>query len=51
MLGESWFAGEENADNILLNRSLRADYKTGYWEMTFLHTRPLGIVPAEMRAR
>lgn len=51
MLGESWFAGEEDADNIFLNRSLRADYKTGYWEMTFLHTRSLGIVPADMRAR
>ena len=35
----------------MLKPKLRANYKTGYWEVIFLHTRPLGLVPAEMRAR
>ena len=37
--------------NIMLKPKLRANYKTGYWEVIFLHTKPLGLVPAEMRAR
>lgn len=37
--------------NVMLNRSLRANYKTGYWEVIFLHTKPLGIIPHDMRAR
>lgn len=50
MAGEDWFAGEQDADNIMLNTSLKANYRTGYWELTVYHTRPLGIVPADMRA-
>ena len=37
--------------NIMLKPKLRANYKTGYWEVIFLHTKPLGLVPAEMRVR
>ena len=40
-----------NDINIMLKPRLRANYKTGYWEVIFLHTKPLGLVPAEMRAR
>ena len=42
---------QEESRNIMLKPRLRANYKTGYWEVIFLHTKPLGIVPAEMRAR
>ena len=42
---------QEESRNIMLKPKLRANYKTGYWEVIFLHTKPLGIVPAEMRAR
>ena len=42
---------QEESRNIMLKPKLRANYKTGYWEVIFLHTRPLGLVPAEMRAR
>lgn len=35
--------------NIMLKPTLCANYKTGYWEMIFLHTKPLGLVPADMR--
>lgn len=39
------------SSNIMLQPKLCANYKTGYWEVIFLHTKPLGLVPAEMRAR
>ena len=44
-------ARPEESRNIMLKPRLRANYKTGYWEVIFLHTRPLGLVPGDMRAR
>ncbi|MDD3879055.1 MAG: hypothetical protein PHP26_03575 [Syntrophomonas sp.] len=43
---------EFRKSNILLDRQkrLRANFRAGYWEMVFMHTKPLGIVPADMRA-
>lgn len=39
--------------NILLagQQRLRANFRTGYWELVFMHTKPLGVVPPEMRVR
>ncbi|WP_455500998.1 hypothetical protein [Gemmiger sp.] len=42
---------KEGSRNIMLKPKLRANYKTGYWEVIFLHTKPLGIVPENMRVR
>lgn len=39
------------SSNIMLKPKLRANYKTGYWEVIFLHTKPPGLVPVDMRAR
>ena len=36
--------------NALFSRQLRANYRVGYWEYIIQHTKPLGIVPADMRA-
>ena len=46
-------SGWENHENynIMLNQRLRANYGAGYWEVLFLHTKPLGVVPKDMRAR
>ena len=44
-------ARQEKSRNIMLKPKLRANYKTGYWEVIFLHTSPLGLVPGDMRAR
>ena len=44
-------ARQEESSNIMLKPKLRANYKTGYWEVIFLHTKPLGLMPAEMRAQ
>ena len=30
-------------------RSFRANYRVGYWEVILAHTRPLGVVPKDMR--
>lgn len=38
------------AHNTLFSRQLRANYRVGYWEYIIQHTKPLGIVPIEMRA-
>ena len=44
---------EYSTENIVLMRELklRANFRVGYWEASFLHTRPLGVIPAEMRVR
>lgn len=35
--------------NIMLERYLRANFKAGYWELIFKHTKPLGVIPKDMR--
>lgn len=48
---------DENVDddfrqrNILIGRlqHLRANFRAGYWEFLFMHTKPLGVVPPDMR--
>lgn len=37
--------------NVMLERHLRANFRAGYWEFIFLHTKPLDVVPPDMRAR
>lgn len=37
--------------NVMLERRMQANYRTGYWEVVFSHTKPLSIVPVDMRAR
>ncbi|MDY3224140.1 MAG: hypothetical protein SOX11_13520 [Lachnospiraceae bacterium] len=37
--------------NFLMEKRLRANYRAGYWEIIFLHTKPLSVVPKNMRAR
>ena len=50
MTGANGWKEHENY-NVMLNQRLRANYGAGYWEVLFLHTKPLGIVPEDMRAR
>lgn len=48
---KGWSAQQKKEMNIMLKRRLRANYKTGYWEVIFSHTKPIGVVPVDMRAR
>lgn len=40
---------EREALNVLVNTKYRANYRAGYWEVILLHTKPLDVVPADMR--
>ncbi len=42
-------AAEWSHRNVMVERKLRANFRASYWEIVFLHTKSLGIVPAEMR--
>lgn len=48
---KEWSLQQKRELNIMLKKRLRANYKTGYWEIIFSHTKPLGVVPEDMRAR
>lgn len=37
--------------NVMLDRHLRANFRSGYWEIVFLHTKALGVILKEMRVR
>ena len=38
-------------ENVILTRTLRANFRAGCWEVLLQHTKPLGIIPKEMRFR
>ena len=40
----------KSTHNTLFSRQFRANYRAGYWEYIIQHTKPLGIIPTEMRA-
>ena len=40
---------EHREENIMMKRKLNLNGRSGYWEVVFYHTRPLGPVPEEMR--
>jgi len=42
--------GDHHEYNVMLDRRLKANYRTCLWEIIFLHTKPLAAVPADMRA-
>ena len=37
--------------NIIVEWRLRENCRVGYWEFVFLHTKPLGVIPKDMRVR
>ncbi len=51
LIREKEWKSDVSKRNVLLGRRLRANYRAGYWEMIFLHTKPLSAVPKNMRAR
>ena len=45
------FDDEEYKDlNCKIEEKIRANYKSGYWEIIYTHLKPLDVVPKEMRA-
>lgn len=51
MIEDKRWCENPSAFNVMLDWRLRANHRTGYWEVLFLHTKPLGVVPTDMRAR
>lgn len=53
MIKEDDWETKYNVVNTALEQELklRANFRAGYWEASFLHTRPLGIVPPKMRVQ
>jgi len=51
MLGDKDWREDYHRYNVMLNRHLRANFRSGYWEIVFMHTKPLGVIPKDMRAR
>ena len=49
LIREKEWKSDVSKRNVLLGRRLRANYRAGYWEMIFLHTKPLDVVPKDMR--
>ena len=43
--------GPGKTGNVILSRFLRANFRAGYWELTLLYNKSLGLVPKEMRPR
>ena len=51
MIKDKRWCADHDLFNVMLDWRLRANHRTGYWEVLFSHTKPLGIVPPDMRAR
>lgn len=50
MIADKRWREEHSKFNVMLDWRLRANHRAGYWEILFLHTKPLTIVPTDMRA-
>lgn len=49
MIEDREWCSEPNRFNIMLNPKFRANFRAGYWEVLCLHTKPLNVVPKDMR--
>lgn len=49
MVQDRKYDAEKARLNILLAKKLRANYRSGYWELILTHTKPLGLLPEEIR--
>ena len=49
MIENNEWAKEHKKYNVMLERKLRMNFRTGYWEIAFYHTKPLSCVPKDMR--
>ena len=49
MIEDREWCAEPERFNIMLKPKFRANFRAGYWEVVCLHTKPLGVVPKDMR--
>ena len=51
LLHDRAYCQEPERFNIMLKPKFRANFRAGYWEVVFFHTKPLDSVPKELRPR
>lgn len=49
MIEDREWCAEPDKYNIMLKPKFRANFRAGYWEVICLHTKPLDVVPKDMR--
>lgn len=49
MIEDRKWCAEPDKFNIMLKPKFRANFRAGYWEVVCLHTKPLDVVPKDMR--
>lgn len=49
MIEDKEWAKEHKKYNVMVERKLRMNFRLGYWEIAFYHTKPLSCVPKDMR--
>lgn len=49
LLEDREWCTEPERFNIMLKPKFRANFRAGYWEVVCLHTKPLDVVPKDMR--
>lgn len=50
MIEDKRWCSEPDKYNIMLKPKFRVNFRSGYWEVICLHTKPLDVVPKDMRA-
>lgn len=51
MMDDRRWCAEPGRYNIMLRPRFQANGRYGYWEVIFFHTKPLGVVPTDLRLR
>ena len=49
MIEDKRWCAEPDKYNIMLKPKFRVNFRSGYWEVICLHTKPLDVVPTDMR--
>lgn len=49
MIEDRKWCAEPDKYNIMLKPKFRVNFRSGYWEVICLHTKPLDVVPKDMR--
>lgn len=49
MIEDQEWCAEPEKYNIMLKPKFKANFRAGYWEVICLHTKPLDVVPKDMR--
>lgn len=51
MVEDQRWSNDSGLYNVMMKPRFQANGRYGYWEVIFLHTKPIGVVPKELRLR